>query len=205
MIRHVVIRRTRQSPLLEVFRRCMTSRSKVYLLSLSQDQDGIKGLIEPRRRLMNGGDDGGRIIDVVGEIPQDSDNLGSGYRVQALKSGRHQTLARLVAKIFLKLTLVGSSKIKTSGAATSSTPILTLLLSPPLTPRLSPSPILTSATSTRPRSLMTLKTRSCLALSETDSGSRRRAAKSKVSRTVEVGFRTSSCARGGMNLVSAPA
>jgi hypothetical protein len=190
MIRHVVIRRTRQSPLLEVFRRCMTSRSKVYLLSLSQDQDGIKG---------------GRIIDVVGEVPQDSDNFGSRYRVQALKRGSHQTLARLVAKIFLKLTLVGSSKIKTSGAATSSTPILTLLLSPPLTPRLSPSPILTSATSTRPRSLMTLKTRSCLALSETDSGSRRRAAKSKVSRTVEVGFRTSSCARRGIYLVSAPA
>jgi hypothetical protein len=102
MIRHVVIRRTRQSPLLEVFRRCMTSRSKVYLLSLSQDQDGIKGLIEPRRRLMNGGDDGGRIIDVVGEVPQDSDNFGSRYRVQALKRGSHQTLARFVAKFFVQ-------------------------------------------------------------------------------------------------------
>lgn len=99
-------------------------------------------------------------------------------------------------------TLVGSSKIKTSGAAINSSPMLTRRISPPLIPRRATSPIRVSATSDKPSCCMTSSARACLTASGMFSGSRRCAANRRVSRTVDVGARISDWKKCLVNILN---
>lgn len=89
---------------------------------------------------------------------------------------------------------VGSSRIKISGLAMSSSPILTLLISPPLIPRARPfvlSPILTFFKPSIPSFWRIASTLACFSGSGMFSGRRNRAAKRRASWTVNVEGRTS--------------
>ena len=88
---------------------------------------------------------------------------------------------------------VGSSSSRTSGRATSSSPMLTRRISPPLMPRFSPSPMRTLRRCAIPRRSRMSSTRACFSESGTPSGRRRRAAKSSASCTVSIGGRMSCC------------
>lgn len=78
-----------------------------------------------------------------------------------------------------------------SGRATSSKPMLTLLISPPLMPRFPTSPIRVSRMLPIPNFSMTSYTSATLSTSETLSGSFNLAAKRSASETVSVGGSTS--------------
>lgn len=82
------------------------------------------------------------------------------------------------------------------GLMSSSCPMLTLFLSPPLTPLLKPPPTIVSLHLPRPRVLMTEWTRSSFSAADMVLGSRSIAAKNRVSKTVKVSYKRSSACKG---------
>jgi len=148
---------------------------------------------------VNRRDDGGWGIWIVCDGVEHMCHLGSGNGVQTCQKKKTKQ-KKVRVKRYVKMSKngpeVGSSRIKTSGLATNSSPILNLLISPPLIPLLPPPlpcPILEFATSAMPSFCITSFTRACFSTSGMLSGRRKRAANSSASDTVSVGGSTSCC------------
>lgn len=125
-------------------------------------------------------------------VTKKAEALQNGYTWD-LWSYHHWSRQKCCLSPYLSRPLVGSSRKSNLGRIRISRAMLTLLFSPPLTPRRCQFPITVSAQSWRPISMIVLSTSARFSSLGILSGSRRRAEYHIVSLTVSVPIKLSSC------------
>ena len=107
-------------------------------MSVSEEDDAVKDVVDLRARLVDRRDHRGRVVRVVREGVEDRDDFCGRDGVEAWKVAEmwlcHEILLTWADDKGNEPD-VGSSSMSTSGLDTSSSPMLTRRISPPLIPR----------------------------------------------------------------------